>query len=83
MAKQSEMDGLLEPVVTALSDVGKQLEKARVEIIKAIKDNDPEIPQTVMDKINALSTISLALKGASQALDDLNTDAPDAPPTQA
>lgn len=76
MAKVSELPALIEPIVTQLNDVGTQLDKAKTEIIKAITDNDPEVPQAVLDKVNALGGIATALKSASQALDDLNPDAP-------
>ena len=80
MAKLSKLGDELAPIVTALSDVGAQLTKATAEIIKAVQTNDPDVPQAVVDKINSLNTIALALKGASQALDDLNPDEPTAPP---
>ena len=76
MAKVSELAGLIDPIVMQLNDVGAQLDKAKTEIIKAITDNDPEVPQAVLDKVNALGGIATALKSASQALDDLNPDAP-------
>lgn len=90
MAKLSELGATLDPIVAQLTDVsttlgnvGTQLDKARAEIIAAITANDPEVPQAVLDKVNALSTLSAglanasaALKATSQSLDDLNPDAP-------
>ncbi len=73
MPKVNDLETLLEPIVTALGDVGTQLEKARVEIVAALGGTG-EIPAGALAKINSLATLSTALKGASQALDDLNPD---------
>ncbi len=89
MAKVSELGGKLDPIVASLTDattllgtVGTQLEKAKTEIINAITANDPEVPQAVLDKVNALDGLAnglkaagTALKAVSQGLDDLNPDA--------
>lgn len=79
MAKVSELAGQLAPIVTALNDVGAQLGKATAEILKAVQDNDPEIPAAVTEKIEALNGIAAALKSAAQSLDDLNPDEPTPP----
>ncbi len=75
MAKLNELEGKLDPILTALADVGAQLEKAKLEIIAALQAVNPDIPPGALAKIESLSTIAIALKSASQALDDLNTDA--------
>jgi len=72
MPKVNELETLLDPIVTALDDVGTQLEKARQEILGAL--GSVEIPAGALEKINRLATLSTALKGASQALDDINPD---------
>jgi hypothetical protein len=77
MAKLNELAGMLGEVSQALTSVGAQLDKARVEIIAALRDNNPEIPPAALEKINSLGVIAMALKGASQALDDLNQDRPE------
>lgn len=76
MAKLNELAGLLEPISQALTDVGTQLDKAKVEIIAALRAVNPDIPQAALDKINALGVMAMTLKGAAQQLDDLNPDGP-------
>ncbi len=94
MAKVSGLAALLAPILTGLQEaiagfggIAGQLDKAKTEIIKAVTDNDPEVPTNVTDKIaalgelvTALRTVNTALKTASQGLDDLNADAPAAEP---
>ena len=57
-----------EELAQALDDLGAQLNKALAEIIAAIQNVD-NIPQDIIDKLNAA-------KATAQALDDLNPDAP-------
>jgi len=85
MAKLSELGGLLAPIaeglqaaVDAVSSVGPQLEKAKVEIIAAM-GGEAEIPaealaklQLMSDLANSLKTAGEGLKQTAQALDDLN-----------
>ena len=87
--KINELAGVLTPIVEglnevskAVADVGPQLEKAKGEIIEAMGGTG-EIPVEAMEKIGQLSAIAeglkasaAALKTTSQALDDLNPDAP-------
>ena len=82
MAKVSQLAAQLEPIVTALNDVGTQLDKAKTEIIAAVQASDPEVPTEVIAKIEQLGTIATALKAASQSLDDIVPD-PTTPPTPA
>lgn len=83
--KLSELSELLTPIVGALqaaveplSQVGPQLEKAKLEIIAAL-GGEAEIPaealaklQVIGDLATGLKTQGEALKAVSQALDDLN-----------
>ena len=74
LMKLSELSDKLDPIVTAIGDVGTQLEKAKTEIIAAL--SDVEIPAAAAAKIEQLGTLGTQLKTVAQALDDLNTDAP-------
>lgn len=74
MAKLSTLEGKLDNIVTALNGVGEQLNKAKAEIIAAL--GDVEIPSGAMLKLDALDVLAVNLRAASQALDDLNADAP-------
>lgn len=78
MAKVSELSGKLDPIIASLEAVGAQLEKAKVEIIVAL-GGEAEIPAEALAKLEQLGTIAETLKTASQALDDLNPDAPAEP----
>ncbi len=73
MGKLSTLEQQLDPIVSVLNDVGTQLEKARQEILAAL--GDVEIPAAAQAKLDGLATFATALKGASQALDDINPDA--------
>ena len=79
MPTLNELEGLLAPIVEGLEVTGKQLDKAKTEIIAAL-GGPAQIPVGALEKLQQLSTLALALKGASQALDDLNPDAPEATP---
>lgn len=93
MAKKlSELNELLTPIagglqaaVEALGQVGPQLEKAKTEIIAAL-GGEAEIPAEALAKLQligelaaGLKTQGESLKAVSQALDDLNPDAPTEP----
>ncbi len=90
MAKVSGLGLLLAPIAGGLTDLGTtlgalgpQLDKGLKEILKALTDNDPELPQDIVDKLTAmgqtvagLNTAATASKQLAQQIDDLNADAP-------
>ena len=81
MAGINTLEEKLAPIVTALEGVGVQLNKAKDEIIKAL-GGIGTIPAGALAKIEQLGTIAVALKAASQGLDELNDDEPVAPPAE-
>jgi len=75
---QAELATALGTVVTALTGVGTQLDKATNEIIVAISAGGITSP-AVDAAVAQLQAVSTALAAAAQGLDDLNADTPAAP----
>ncbi len=79
MAKVDEVQAQLDTITTGLGAVGDQLTKATNEIvaeIQALKDQiaNADVPQGIVDRVDALAAKVEALKPVAQALDDLNPD---------
>ena len=79
MATQAELATALEGLATGLTGATDQLAKAQAEIIAALASSGNTSP--AVDAAVAKLTAGInALKAMSQALDDMNPDAPPAGP---
>lgn len=75
LMNQQELATALEGVSTKLGEVGTQLEKATNEITVAVSNAGMTSP-AVDSAVAKLQAVADSLKTASQALDDINPDAP-------
>lgn len=77
--KVSDLQDALTAIQTVVGPLPDQLTKVQTEItteIDNLKNNNPDLPQTVVDSVTAIQASVAKLGPIVQQLDDLNPDTP-------